>query len=91
MPALKSRLKLAVERDDRQSDLWGCLAEIYVDEYAFGFSRRRQALSTGPLTAARARLSRSIGRISSPLVALAQVHFFRQDLAAFFSCHRGAR
>src|SRR3954463_1791166 len=35
--ALKSRLKLAVERDERNSDLWACLAEIYVDEYAFGF------------------------------------------------------
>src|SRR5205085_3005739 len=35
--ALKSRLESAVKRDDRKSDLWACLAQIYVDEYAFGF------------------------------------------------------
>src|SRR4029450_917010 len=34
---LKSRLERAVERSDRQSDLWACLAQVYVDEYAFGF------------------------------------------------------
>src|SRR6267154_3221836 len=32
--ALKSRLERAAERDARQSDLWACLAQIYVDEYA---------------------------------------------------------
>src|SRR5438874_970619 len=35
--ALKTRLERAAERDARQSDLWACLAQIYVDEYAFGF------------------------------------------------------
>src|SRR5439155_859535 len=34
---LKARLERAVEREGRQSDLWACLAQIYVDEYAFGF------------------------------------------------------
>src|SRR5437899_5426031 len=32
--SLKSRLERAVERDNQQSDLWACLAQIYVDEYA---------------------------------------------------------
>src|SRR4029453_5402314 len=31
--ALKSRLERAAERNDRQSDLWACLAQVYVDEY----------------------------------------------------------
>jgi adenylate cyclase len=44
--ALKSRLKRAMERDDAPSDLWACLAEIYVDEYGFGF-QTMQPLSTG--------------------------------------------
>src|SRR5436189_3216106 len=35
--ALKSRLERAVERDNRQSDLWACLAQIHLDAYAFGF------------------------------------------------------
>jgi adenylate cyclase len=80
--ALKSRLKLAVEREDRQSDLWGCLAEIYVDEYAFGFQADATSLDRA-LTAARHAVE--IDRSNQfALVALAQVHFFRQDLAAFF-------
>src|SRR6266550_4449714 len=80
--ALKSRLKLAVEREDRQSDLWGCLAEIYVDEYAFGFQADATSLERA-LTAARHAIE--IDRSNQfALVALAQVHFFRQDLAAFF-------
>jgi len=71
-----------VERDDRQSDLWGCLAEIYVDEYAFGFQADATSLERA-LTAARHAIE--IDRSNQfALVALAQVHFFRQDLAAFF-------
>jgi adenylate cyclase len=81
--ALKSRLKLAVERDERQSDLWGCLAEIYVDEYAFGFQADATSLDRALIAARRAvEIDRSN---QFALVALAQVHFFRQDLAAFFA------
>ena len=79
--ALKSRLKRAVERDDRQSDLWACLAEIYVDEYAFGFQDDATSLDRA-LTAARRAVE--IDRSNQfAMVALAQTHFFRQDLAAF--------
>ena len=35
--ALKSRLERVAEQNDGQSDLWACLAQVYVDEYAFGF------------------------------------------------------
>src|SRR5205807_1067499 len=35
--ALRTRLERAAESDNRPPDLWACLAQIYVDEYAFGF------------------------------------------------------
>ncbi len=79
--ALKSRLESVVERDDKQSDLWACLAQIYVDEYAFGF--RDDATSLDRALAA-ARRAVELDRANQfALVSLAQVHFFRQDLAAF--------
>ena len=79
--ALKSRLERAAERDDRQSDLWACLAQIYVDEYAFGFQDDATSLDRA---LAAARRAVELDRANQfALVALAQVHFFRQDLAAF--------
>src|SRR6267142_3382876 len=79
--ALKSRLKLAVERDDRQSDLWACLAQIYVDEYAFGFQTDATSLDRA---LAAARRAVELDRANQfAMVAQAQTHFFRQDLAAF--------
>jgi TolB-like protein/Tfp pilus assembly protein PilF len=78
---LKSRLERAVERDGRQSDLWACLAQIFVDEYAFGFGTDPAALDRA-LSAARRAVE--LDRANQfALVALAQTHFFRQDLAAF--------
>src|SRR5438067_4321646 len=50
---LKSRLKRAAERDDRQSDLWACLAQIYFDEYAFGFPGNDETSLDRALAAAR--------------------------------------
>ncbi len=79
--ALKSRLERAMERDDRQSDLWACLAQIYVDEYAFGFRSDATSLDRA-LGAARRAVELDRGN-QFALVALAQTHFFRQDLAAF--------
>src|SRR6267142_2307913 len=79
--ALKSRLQRAMERDDAQSDLCACLAEIYVDEYAFGFQDDANSLDRA-LTAARRAVE--IDRSNQfAMVALAQTHFFRRDLAAF--------
>ncbi|MFN2384699.1 MAG: protein kinase [Thermoanaerobaculia bacterium] len=78
---LKSRLERAVERDGRQSDLWACLAQIFVDEYAFGFGTDPAALDRA---LAAARRGVELDRANQfALVALAQTHFFRQDLAAF--------
>jgi TolB-like protein/class 3 adenylate cyclase/cytochrome c-type biogenesis protein CcmH/NrfG len=79
--ALKIRLKRTVERDDGQSDLWACLAQVYVDEYAFGFQGDATSLDRA---LAAARRGVELDRANQfALVALAQVHFFRQDLAAF--------
>jgi serine/threonine-protein kinase len=79
--ALKSRLERAVERDDRQSDLWACLAQIYFDEYAFGFPGGATSLDRA---LAAARRGVELDRANQfAMVALAQTHFFRQDLAAF--------
>src|SRR6266699_3285602 len=50
--ALRSRLERAAELDARQSDLWACLAQIYVDEYAFGFQGDAASLDRA-LAAAR--------------------------------------
>src|SRR5207302_921970 len=80
--ALKSRLERAAERDARQSDLWACLAQIYVDEYAFGFPGNDETSLDRALASARRGVE--LDRANQfALVALAQVHFFRQDLVAF--------
>ena len=80
--ALKSRLERVVERDDRRSDLWACLAQIYVDEYAFGFPGSDATSLDRALAAGRRAVE--LDRANQfALVALAQVHFFRRDLAAF--------
>src|SRR5207245_4391375 len=35
--SLRRRLERAASSDNRPSALWACLAQIYIDEYAFGF------------------------------------------------------
>jgi TolB-like protein len=80
--ALKSRLESVAERVDRQSDLWACLAQIYVDEYAFGFPGDDGKSLDRALVAARRGVE--LDRANQfAMVALAQTHFFRQDLAGF--------
>jgi len=79
--ALRSRLARALERDDGTSDLWACLAQVYVDEYAFGFQGDATSLDRAMAAARRAvELDRAN---QFALVSLAQAHFFRRDLAAF--------
>jgi TolB-like protein/Tfp pilus assembly protein PilF len=79
--ALEGRLERALKRDDRQSELWACLAQIYVDQYAFGF--RADATSLDRALAAGRRAVELDRANQFALVSLAQVHFFRRDLAAF--------
>jgi TolB-like protein/class 3 adenylate cyclase len=80
--ALRSRLERAASSDNRPSDLWACLAQIYVDEYAFGFPGDDETSLDRALAAARRGVE--LDRANQfAMVALAQTHFFRQDLAAF--------
>ena len=80
--ALKARLERVVERDDRRSDVWACIAQIHVDEYAFGFPGSDATSLDRALAAGRRAVE--LDRANQfALVALAQVHFFRRDLAAF--------
>ncbi|HJW14348.1 MAG TPA: serine/threonine-protein kinase, partial [Thermoanaerobaculia bacterium] len=79
--ALKSRLERVMERDDRRSDLWACLAQIALDEYAFGFGDTATSVDRA---LAAARRAVELDRANQfALVSLAQTHFFRRDLAAF--------
>ncbi|HEX4441856.1 MAG TPA: protein kinase, partial [Thermoanaerobaculia bacterium] len=79
--ALKGGLERAVQRDARQSDLWGCLALVHTDEYTFGFQADAATLDRA---LAAARRAAELDRTNPfALLALAQAHFFRQELVAF--------
>jgi len=79
--ALKKRLEAALERDQRRAEIWSCLAQMYVDAYAFGFQADPTDLDRA-LDAARRGVE--FDRTNQfGLVSLAQTYFFRQDLAAF--------
>jgi tetratricopeptide (TPR) repeat protein len=79
--ALKKRLEAALKRDQRRAEIWSCLAQMYVDAYAFGFQADPNDLDRA-LDAARRGVE--FDRTNQfGLVSLAQTYFFRQDLAAF--------
>jgi adenylate cyclase len=80
--ALKTRLERAAKSDNRSSDFWACLAQVLVDEYSFDFPGHDPNSLDRALTAARRAVE--LDRANQfAMVALAQTHFFRQDLAAF--------
>src|SRR4030095_6976126 len=80
--ALKNRLERAAKSDNRPPDLWACLAQVYLDEYAFGFPGNDGTSLERALVAARRAVE--VDRANQfAMVALAQTHFFMQDLAAF--------
>ena len=80
--ALRSRLEATAKSDNQPSDLWASLAQVYVDEYAFGFPGNDGKSLDRALSAARRGVE--LDRANQfAMVALAQTHFFRQDLAAF--------
>ena len=80
--ALKSRLERAAKSENQPSDLWASLAQVYLDEYAFGFPGDDGTSLDRALVAARRAVE--LDRANQfAMVALAQTHFFRQDLAAF--------
>ena len=80
--ALKNRLERATKSDNPPSDFWACLAQVLVDEYSFDFPGRDPTSLDRALTASRRAVE--LDRANQfAMVALAQTHFFRQDLAAF--------
>ena len=79
--ALKQRLEAALERDQRRAEIWSCLAQIYVDAYAFGFQADPTDLDRALVAARRGVEFDRTNQFG--LVSLAQTYFFRQDLAAF--------
>ncbi len=79
--ALKKRLEAALERDQRRAEIWSCLAQMYVDAYAFGFQADPTDLDRALVAARRGVEFDRTNQFG--LVSLAQTYFFRQDLAAF--------
>ena len=78
---VRAGLEEAVRTHPHSSDLWACLAQIYLDEQVFGFNPGPDTLDRA-LTAARRAVD--IDRSSQlGFQILAQAHFFRRDLAAF--------
>jgi TolB-like protein/Tfp pilus assembly protein PilF len=78
---VRAGLEEAVQRHPHNSDLWACLAQIYLDEQVFGFNPGPDTLDRA-LGAARRAVD--IDRSSQlGFQILAQAHFFRRDLAAF--------
>ncbi|MGH9776250.1 MAG: protein kinase domain-containing protein [Candidatus Acidiferrales bacterium] len=78
---LREGLERFVEREPKHAAIWGCLAQLYVDEFIFGFSRRTDALDRA---LAAARRSVDLDRtFQYGKQTLAQVHFFRRDVSAF--------
>src|SRR4030095_15542739 len=59
--ALRSRLERAAKSDNQPSDVWACLAQIYVDEYAFGFPGADATSLDRALTAARRGVGLGLG------------------------------
>jgi TolB-like protein len=74
-------LERFVDREPKHADVWACLALLHLDEFAFGFNPRPDALGRA---LAAARRSIKIDRTcQSGNQMLAHVHFFRKDIPAF--------
>jgi serine/threonine protein kinase len=74
-------LEDAIKKIPRNSEIWGCLATVYQNEYAFGFNTLPNALDRALTAAQRAVELNRTSQIAYE--ALAMVHFLRRDLAAF--------
>ena len=79
---LRDALERAVESDPSYSTAWACLAVIYLQEYNASFNPRPDPLDRALNAARRAVDLESSNQVAHS--ALAQVHFHRHDLDAFF-------
>ena len=78
---VRDSLERFVRRESKYAAAWACLAQLYVDEFVFGFNRR-----SDPLDRALAAARRSVDldrTFQFGNQMLAQVYFFRRDVPAF--------
>ena len=78
---LRDGLEQFGEREPRHAEVWACLAQIYLDEFVFGFNRRPDALDRALAAARRSVDLQRTFQYANQI--LAQVHFFRRDIPAF--------
>jgi TolB-like protein/Flp pilus assembly protein TadD len=79
---VREALERAVEIDPQYGHAWACLAILYLDEFRVGFNPRPDPLERALAAARRSVELDPAGHLSQH--ALAQVHFYRGDLDAFF-------
>lgn len=79
---VRAVLEWAVERDPEYADAWACLAILYVDEHRNHFNPRPDPLDRALEAARRAVEHDPTGSLAHD--ALAQAHFYRRELDAFF-------
>lgn len=79
---VRNALERAVRIDSRYAHAWACLSIVYLDEVRVGFNPQPDA-HTRILGAARRAVELGPSEALAYL-ALAQAHFFRGDLDAFF-------
>src|ERR1051326_1485751 len=78
---IRDGLERFVEREPKHAEPWACLAQLCVDEFVFKFNQRPDSLDRALAAARRAvDLNRTF---QYGYQILAQVHFFRRDIAAF--------
>jgi TolB-like protein/cytochrome c-type biogenesis protein CcmH/NrfG len=78
---LRNGLERAVEKEPNLADAWACLAQIYLDEAAFGFNVLPNPLDRALAAARRAVELDRTSQLGCQV--LAQTHFFRRDVHAF--------
>jgi adenylate cyclase len=80
---VRDALERVVRSDPSYSDAWACLATIYTDEYRWNYSPRPDPLDRALGAARRAVASDPASQRAR--MALANVHFHRHELDAFFA------
>jgi TolB-like protein/Tfp pilus assembly protein PilF/predicted Ser/Thr protein kinase len=75
---LAEGLERFLEREPRHADVWACLAQMYTDEFRFGFNRRPDALDHALKTARRAVELDGVSQFAHQTLAL--IRFFLRDI-----------
>jgi Flp pilus assembly protein TadD len=79
---VRETLERAVQVDPQYGHAWACLSIVHLDEFRVGFNPRPDPLERALAAALRSVDLDPTGHLSQH--ALAQVHFYRGDLEAFF-------